>query len=86
MESLMCGTPVIASNIGGVPELINDGENGLLFEPGNVNELVEKIKDIWENRDRNKELCENCKEFKFISLEEYVRELSEIYKGIQLRK
>lgn len=86
MESLMCGTPVIASNIGGVPELVNDGGNGLLFEPGNVNELVEKIKGIWENKDRNKELCENCRKFKCVSLEEYTRELSEIYKGIQLRK
>jgi len=43
LESFAYGKPVIASRIGGMPELITDGANGLLVEPGNVAELAEKI-------------------------------------------
>ena len=38
IESFACGTPVIASRIGGLEELIEEGKNGLLFEPGNLDD------------------------------------------------
>ena len=44
LESFACGKPVIGSNLGSVPELIDDGINGLLFEPGNTKDLREKIR------------------------------------------
>jgi glycosyltransferase involved in cell wall biosynthesis len=34
------GRPVIASRLGPLPELVKDGENGLLFEPGNAEDLA----------------------------------------------
>jgi glycosyltransferase involved in cell wall biosynthesis len=43
IESLCSGTPVIGSGIGGIPELIDQGKNGLIFESGNVTDLQEKI-------------------------------------------
>ena len=43
-EAYACGKPVIGSNIGGIPELIDDGKTGLLFEAGNASDLAEKIK------------------------------------------
>ena len=43
LEAMACGLPVIGSNIGGLREYIKSGINGELFEPGNVNELVEKL-------------------------------------------
>lgn len=82
MEALVCGTPVIASDIGGVPELIEDGKTGVLFEPGNIDDLSAKIRDLWENKKKNKELHENCKGFKTVSLEEYTKDLCEIYKKV----
>jgi len=42
-ESFSCRTPVIGSKIGGIPELIEDGFNGYLFEAGNVNVLENLI-------------------------------------------
>jgi len=42
-ESYALGKPVIGSDIGGIPELIEPGKTGLLFQPGNSEELVEKI-------------------------------------------
>jgi glycosyltransferase involved in cell wall biosynthesis len=43
LESFAFGKPVIATRIGGMPELVRDGENGFLVEPGNAEELAEKI-------------------------------------------
>lgn len=40
VESLAQGTPVVASRIGGLPEMVTHGETGLLFTPGNVEELA----------------------------------------------
>lgn len=43
LESFAAGKPVIASRIGGIPEMIEEGVNGFLFEPGDVGELRWKI-------------------------------------------
>lgn len=43
LESMALGKPVIASRIGGIPEMIVEGVNGYLFEPGSVDDLEEKI-------------------------------------------
>lgn len=50
-ESFSNYTPVIGSNIGGIPELIKDGVNGYLFEPGNIYDLKEKLEKIINNRE-----------------------------------
>lgn len=50
LESFALGTPVLAANIGGMPELIEPEVNGLLFEPGSVVDLVEKIRYLLLNR------------------------------------
>jgi len=41
--------PVIASRIGGLPEVLDDGVTGLLFEPGSSEELAEKIELVWND-------------------------------------
>lgn len=43
VEAFACGTPVIASRIGVLPDLVRDGETGLLFEPGNARDLADKM-------------------------------------------
>ena len=40
MEAMASGCAVVASRTGGNPELVGDGESGLLFEPGNVGALA----------------------------------------------
>ncbi|MDR1221305.1 MAG: glycosyltransferase family 4 protein [Tannerella sp.] len=47
IEALCMGTPALGSRIGGIPELIEEGENGFLFEAGNVAELRDKIDDCF---------------------------------------
>lgn len=45
-ESLVAGTPVVGSDIGGIPELIVPGENGFLAPPGNIPELARAIEKV----------------------------------------
>ena len=44
IEALCMGTPVLGAQIGGIPELIEEGNNGFLFRSGDVLDLIEKIK------------------------------------------
>ena len=50
MESQERGTVVIGARIGGIPELILDEENGLLFESGNADSLAKIIMKLWDNQ------------------------------------
>lgn len=49
LEAMSHGLPVIASRIGGLPEVIDDGVTGVFFEPGNSYDLASKIKLLWKN-------------------------------------
>lgn len=46
MEAMASGLPVVAANAVALPHLVHDGENGYLFEPGNVDDLVEKLRRV----------------------------------------
>lgn len=48
LEALSCGSTVVASNVGGIPEIIESGKNGFLIAPGNHNELAAKIINLLE--------------------------------------
>ncbi len=49
LESYAQKRPVIASNIGGIPEIVKHGKTGLLFTPENTAEMAEKIFQLWNN-------------------------------------
>jgi glycosyltransferase involved in cell wall biosynthesis len=51
IESFSLGIPVIASRVGGLHEIIEEGENGLFFKPGNTKELIDKMLILIRNRD-----------------------------------
>lgn len=71
METQMYGTPMIASNLGGIPELLQDGITGELFEAGNAGMLQEKITKLWTQPELCRKYQENCKDIKFDTIEEY---------------
>lgn len=78
MESQMYGTPVLGSDLGGIPELIQVGRTGELFESGNVLELKRKIIEVYSKSD---EYSNNCKSVVFDTIEEYVEKIMKVYTG-----
>ena len=81
MESQMYGTPVLGADIGGIPELIEEGKTGELFKSGNAKDLKKKIKGLWENQEKTAQYSANCKEITFDTIAEYVEKLMGMYTG-----
>lgn len=81
LESMAQGTPVIASRQGSYLELVKEDETGLLFEPGNADDLSEKIKYLFDNPELCREMGNKC--IKFVkdnhSTEKHYQRLMEIY-------
>jgi glycosyltransferase involved in cell wall biosynthesis len=82
-EAMSHGLPVIASRIGGLPELVEDGVTGFLFEQGNASELADKIRRLWENPAlcRQMGLAGRAKAEREFGQDAYHRQLIEIYQS-----
>lgn len=59
IEAMKLGKPVIGARSGGTTELIRDGFNGLLYTPGDYEQLAEKIKYLYEHPDVARRMGEN---------------------------
>lgn len=79
IESQSLGTPVLGARIGGIPELIEDSVTGMTFESGNVEDLKEKIKLMWNASFDYKAIADNA--VKRYSSEAYYEQLMKYYKG-----
>jgi glycosyltransferase involved in cell wall biosynthesis len=81
VEAMLQGKPVVASRLGGIPEIVEDGKTGLLFEAGNAEDLKQKVEYLW-NRP---ELCKKMgaagrdKALSEYSAETYYQRLMTIY-------
>lgn len=63
LEAMAAGTPVVASRVGGVPEIVEDGVTGLLFEPGDAAGLVAGLTSIIEEPEAARERAERAGAF-----------------------
>ena len=63
MEAQIMGVPVIATNVGGIPSLIKDGETGLLINPGDPDVLADAIIRILSDKALGKRLGAQAREF-----------------------
>lgn len=81
LEALAYGKPVVATKVGGVPEIIEDGKNGLLVEPANAKKLAEAIIWMLENPEKAKEMGEKGKKKveNFFPIDKMVKETERIY-------
>lgn len=52
VEAMMCGKPVVASAVGGIPDIILNGESGLLVEPGDADSLREALRELLLDADK----------------------------------
>ena len=79
IESQIYFTPVIASKMGGIPELIEEGRTGLLFEAGNADDLEAKLRYLLETPGILQKYTENCGSVSFETPETYYEKLTAIY-------
>ena len=84
LEAMAVGKPVIATKVGGISEIIKHQKNGILVEPNNVNELVDAILYVLNNKEEAKDIG---KEGAKIIAEKFrteivVNELERIYEGV----
>ncbi|WP_243386618.1 N-acetyl-alpha-D-glucosaminyl L-malate synthase BshA [Bacillus kexueae] len=61
LEAMACGVPCIGSDIGGIPEVIEDGKTGFICEVGNVEEMGRKAIELLSNNTLYNEMVENGK-------------------------
>lgn len=77
IESLCLGTPLLGARIGGIPELIEGGVNGLTFESKDAEDLSEKIERMFTTRFDYRLIAENAR--KIFRAENYYKQLMNIY-------
>ncbi len=63
MEAFASGTPVIGSRVGGIPDLIHDGETGYLFSRGDVNELANSMRQALDHPDKMLQMSQNAAKY-----------------------
>lgn len=79
IESQTYLTPVVCSRMGGIPEIIKDGETGLLFEAGNVDDLHKKLSYLLKTPGVIERFTENCKTVTIETTDSYYNKLIQIY-------
>ena len=62
-EAQLMEKPVVATNVGGIPELMEDGKTGFLVEKGNANDLLEKLSMSVNNLENSNEMGKKGREF-----------------------
>ena len=88
-EAMSHGLPVIASNIGALSEIVEDGVTGFLFNPGNTEELADKMRLLWENPDLCRKMGKAARDKVIREYGEdlYYKRLVETYhRAIELKK
>ena len=80
LESMAVGTPVITTRVGGIPEILKNGENGILINPDDPTALAYGIINLINNREKRRELSESASSFVREKIRE--RDIAEMTKQI----
>jgi len=62
LEAMAAGLPVIGTRVGGVPEILEDGQQGLLVAPADSHALAKAIRTLWGDPDRRKRMAEAARQ------------------------
>jgi L-malate glycosyltransferase len=84
LEAMACGIPVIASRVGGAPDVVEDGITGLLFESDDPLDLVAKLEEMLSRRDewRAMGLSARKRVLQYASYEAVLGDLIDIYRSL----
>ena len=86
-EAQLMKKPVVATNVGGIPELMKDNETGFLVEKGNPEELIEKISFLIDNEEKRDEMGIAGRKFveENFSWEKIAKEFVNILEGYNIK-
>jgi glycosyltransferase involved in cell wall biosynthesis len=81
MEAMSLGKPVIASKVGGVSEIIEDGITGMLIEPNHPEQIADRIIHLLSNQEIYSSIAQKAKEVvtERFSLQKYVAAMEEAF-------
>lgn len=83
LEAMACGTPVIASNVGGLSHLIKDGETGFHVPSGDVETLCQKLSCIEYEQDTRLRIGKNASEYaKLFSWKKIADQVIRVYEEL----
>jgi glycosyltransferase involved in cell wall biosynthesis len=84
IEAMACGLPVICTNVGSIPEVVTDGENGLLITPGDINALAKSILQLVKDRNLVNKITKANQEkaLRFFSLTEALYSIRRTYDNV----
>lgn len=84
VEASACELPVIVSNVGGLPEVVKDGETGFIVESKDIQQLVARLHDLVINPELRMRLGKNGREFvnSLYNWEENVERMEKIYENL----
>lgn len=84
VEAMMASRPILATNVGGLSEIIQQGENGFLVEPNNPDQLANQLIELVKNRDLRIRIGENA--FKYaranLSINNMVAQYEQLYREL----
>lgn len=80
LEAMACGRPVVATRVGGIPELVLDGETGTLVEPGAPEAFAEALVDLLNDESKRRQMGVKAREkiLDEFTLEKMVRKTEEV--------
>jgi len=83
VEAVACGLAIVATRVGGVPEIIQHGINGFLVESRNHQQLAESILYLGQNRQKRQDIgMKNRKSAEFYSLNRYINRVINVYNNL----
>jgi glycosyltransferase involved in cell wall biosynthesis len=88
IEALASGKPVVATRVGGVPDVVRDGVDGFLVDPGDVEGLADRLADLARDPDRARSMGEAGRERMLgrYSVERLVDDVDRLYRSLLVAK
>ena len=80
VEAMACGVPVVASRSGGVPEIVRDGKDGILVEPGKAKLIAKAISTVLEDDDLRRRLSVSAiEQAKLFTIDAHVKKMVQVF-------
>jgi glycosyltransferase involved in cell wall biosynthesis len=87
LEAMALEVPVVATRIAGVPQVVHDGDNGLLVDPGSIDQMVQALRRLTADQDLRARLAAEARKTieESFSFEQRMRKIAKIYDQVLRR-